>query len=254
MGKRIITALLILGGAIASGCSSSAGPSFGGARGAILPHHLLVEEWIENFYTTLENPAIKQIILLSPNHFNYGYNAIRTTDEVFATGEVAAAETKDFELEHGVTVHEPFIEKHFPQAIVTPIIIKIGTNQARLNQLIEQISALDSGHTLVLASIDFTHMDPEEIALQNDQRTIEWLSQFSDPTLMEIRELAQTTNPEPAWDSVAMDSPEALYVLTRVMENWGSSLFKLWERTASVSLIPGLDSSQNTSHIFGAFK
>ena len=255
MVRRLILIAILLGGASLNGCSSLGVSEPSPVYGGILPHHLLVEKEIDAFYKTLENPNIDRIIVISPNHFNYGYNAIRTTDETLGAGGVAALETKNFELEHGITVHETFIKKYFPKASVTPVIIKFGTEQTRLDRLVDQIVRMDLTHTLILASIDFTHMDPESIAVKNDERTLSWLNQISEKPILleEVRQLAKTTNPEPAWDSVAMDSPESLYVLVRVMQAKGATSFKKWARTSSASLIPGLDPSQNTSHIFGTF-
>ena len=211
---------------------------------------------MDRFYGTLANPVIEHIVLISPNHFNHGHSAIRTTDSAFAAQSPSLTnELKDFDLEHGISVHTPYLDRYFPQARVTPIMIKNGTAEARLDQLADLIATLDPRHTLVLASIDFTHMDPEKIARQNDDRTIDFLEDLSTTTvnLDVVTALAETTNPAPEWDSVAMDSPEALYVMARVMQAWESTTFELWDRTSSASLIEGLTSMDNTSHIFGTF-
>jgi AmmeMemoRadiSam system protein B len=216
----------------------------------------LVEGWIDRFYGTLENSSIDHIVLISPNHFNHGHSAIRTTDKAFAAqSSLLTNELTDFDLEHGISVHTPYLDSYFPHARVTPIMIKNGVQESRLNTLADELAELDPAHTLMLASIDFTHMDPEKVALENDDRTVAFLNDLSSTTLNldRVINLAETTNPAPEWDSVAMDSPETLYVMARVMKAWNATTFELWARTSSASLIEGLTSMDNTSHVFGTF-
>ncbi len=278
--------------------------------GMIVPHHLLVKDWMERFYEkeSLKYPqpensrendiyatAIERIILLSPNHFGYGYDWIQSTDippgldiipgqdvwpanlpsvdarlDGHGVNRLALAEALNIELthfyrEHGITTEFPFIERFFYGAYVLPITFKEGTPQTKLDALVEELIRLtseDPRPTLVIASIDFTHMEEEKYALQNDERTIQFLESLNtgDPTtdsptlsLDILRSLAKTTNPVPLPEAVAMDSPETLYVLLQLMHRAGHTQFALWDRTSSASLIPGLPAQDNTSHIFGSF-
>lgn len=212
---------------------------------------------MENLYAELSEEPVEHIYLIAPNHFNYGHSYIRTTDEDFAEySTFIADEVKDFDLEHGVTVHYDFMNRYFPGADVTPVIIKNDTPVDRLDALVSAIIEQDLSNALVIGSIDFTHLDPENIARQNDDRTIAWLEEFpnNEHDLDSIVELAKTTNPNPEWESVSMDSPETMYVLTQVMESLGSTHFELWDRTSSGSMVLDLDAADNTSHIYGTFK
>lgn len=281
-------------------------------EGLIVPHHLLVKDWMERFYeeqglryppsaSAPENSAyptsIERIILLSPNHFGYGYDWIQSTDiqpgqdiipgqDVWPANLPATSVTLDgrsiyrlslngaisiepshFYKEHGITAEFPYLERFFWGATILPITFKEGTPQPKLDALVEELIKLQQQNpreTLVIASIDFTHMEEEKYALENDNRTIEFLQSVSTdgpPTLDQLRTLALTTNPAPLPGAVAMDSPETLYVLLQLMahaappsgQEADKSRFTLWQRTSSTSLIPGLPPKDNTSHIFGSF-
>ena len=54
-------------------------------RGIVLPHHLLVQNQMEEFYKLVatNRPNINKIILLSPNHFLYGFHYIHSTTHEF---------------------------------------------------------------------------------------------------------------------------------------------------------------------------
>jgi len=50
-------------------------------KAIIVPHHLLVENYLTDFYKQIseKNPNVEKIILISPNHFNYGNRYIQST-------------------------------------------------------------------------------------------------------------------------------------------------------------------------------
>ena len=244
MGKRISAIIITIFVGTLLGCTSDV-PCCDESeiKGAILPHHLFVDYLIEDFYEELSNENFDQIILLSPNHFGYGHANIHTTDYD--------------EREHGITVHLDYISQYFPDAEVLPATFKLNTSQRELDAFVQEILTSDLSNTLVLASLDFTHLESEKIALQNDERMIAWLEILgkadTNTSLEYIHELASTINPNPLADAVSVDSPEALYVLTQLMLSQEATHFELWQRTSSASLGHLENPADNPSHIFGTF-
>lgn len=240
-------------------------------KGAVLPHHLIVDNIMDDFYTELATQAdVERIILLSPNHFHYGFNYIQTTN--YAEGvsldmdfinylyneEAVYIEPRYFDREHGIFVHYDFLQRHFPDAKIVPIIIKKYTSKEVLDKLITTIEKRDLSKTLIISSIDFTHLTSEETALKNDDRTVNWLNEWSlkqhqEDQYEDITKLAISLEEE-IEDSVAIDSPESLYVLTQLMEHLEAYNFTPWKRTSSASLTGITDPLQNTSHIFMKFE
>jgi len=236
----------------------------GKVRGAILPHHLLVEEYIDDFYKELADDNVERVILLSPNHFAYGFNHMQTTNqnlgdtspdlsliETLADLGLVAIEPKDFAKEHGVTIHLPYIKEYFPNAGIVPIIFKEDVPQEKLDDLIEALAELEN--TFVLASIDFTHYAHEDLAMKNDREIIDWLDRsewLKEENLFEKVNFLAQIFASGLNGSVGMDSPEAFYVFLETMRLNGVLELEVWRRTSSASLLELGDPTQNTSHIF----
>jgi len=243
-------------------------------KGIVVPHHLLVEQYIDQLYklTAEKDPNINRVILISPNHFGYGFSYIQSTNQAFTPKNsprldknmIIALSKKSpltidstfFEKEHGIMSELPFIKKYFPNAKVTPIRIKPTTPESQLDLLVKVISTMDLSRTLIIASIDFTHYESEETAVKNDNRIIEWLKNWGTTSQLanfqEIKILARSLV-KSTEDSVAMDSPESFYVLVKLMEKESTKNFTLFKRTSSASLLKIKDPLQNTSHLFGTF-
>lgn len=246
--------------------------------GAVIPHHLLVEKDIDAFYKKIADETdwdVKHVVLISPNHFAYGHSFIQTTNVI--SGEpvtlaldlintlnsygAARIEPSFFGKEHGIFVHYEFIQKYFPDAGVTPFIIKRDTPKDKLDLFAKILEGEIPDNTLIIASIDFTHFEPEDSAKMDDERTTQWLSDWSSRETAtkwrnedygEIRDLAIATYQEksgiPDTDPVAIDSPESLYVMTRIFEN-----FVFEKRTSSALILKTTKPVDNTTHIFGKF-
>lgn len=247
-----------------------------GVKAVIIPHHLLVEPYMEKFYGQLAgvHPEWKRIVIISPNHFNYGARAVRSAlklegddghggtfamaidqEAVQKLADLGAVNLEDkyYEREHGVFVQDKFLDKYFPEAKVVPVIIKNGANLDSLQRLAHGLIQLDDGQTLFLFSVDFSHYTDEDSSVKNDQRTLGWLESMGGRSDLEqltlLRKNAISMDNRSA-DSVAVDSPESLWILSELAEkdNWK---FHLWARTSSASFAGMKDPTQNTSHIFG---
>jgi len=218
----------------------------GKVYGIVLPHHLLVENFIDTFYKEVsENrPDITEIILISPNHFFYGFEYIQ-------------GETKNLEKEHGIMNELSFIKKYFPKAKITPYTIKPGTPQNRLDSLISQVSKENPDNTLIIASIDFSHYEAKKTAEFTDAKIVRFLENLKslskETNIFEKLKTLSESPKEFSKEAVAIDSPETLYVLIKLMQIQNSDNFYLWKRTSTLSLTKIKDPLQNTSHIFGFF-
>lgn len=234
-------------------------------RGAILPHHNIVGEYIDEFYSEIANPNVKRVILVSTNHFNTGYHYIQASDhfdnEILIDTElihelekanVLGVNGAALQGEHGLSVHTQRIKQYFPQARIVPIAIKWQTPKKNLDKLVQELQSKNLKNTIIIASIDFSHYVSEEGAMRNDKRTIAWLKGWEDGTketdkldqfwLLEKSTQFDTEN------STALDSPESLYILTNLLPN--PQKVEIWKRTSSASLFNLKDPMQNTSHIF----
>ncbi len=281
MGRHIITTMEILKKSLpgvlilcALGFGTNSNANADNIGGAVMPHHLLVKNEIENLYKKISTDNnYERIIVISPNHFGYGYYPIQTSKsinnkldgmidydspaiEILIEQKAVYDGGHLLENEHGITSHIPFISVHFPKATFIPITIKPDTPREQMDKLIDNLAKLDLSHTLIIASVDFSHVIDEETALQHDTLTIKWFganhnNSSNNDILNEIKALAAINNGNP--DSIALDSPETIYVLHRLMRIKNSPQFHLYKRTSSASLLKIDDPAENTSHIFGTF-
>ncbi|MBD3330788.1 AmmeMemoRadiSam system protein B [Candidatus Peregrinibacteria bacterium] len=240
--------------------------------GVILPHHLLVEQYIAEVYGSLSDCGFERVIVVSPNHFNYGARYIQSSDKgvlsemdnldvenilMLKRSSPLSIEPRYFSLEHGISVQLEFLNQYLPEAKVIPIIIKKGTPVNQLELLVGAIMSLDLSNTLVVASIDFTHFEGEDAALINDSNTVTWMQEFSEnkgsenmyEELLNLVKALDETNEE----AVAFDSVESLYVFLSLMSRTENFNFGFLRRTSSASMLGLTDPLDNTSHIFAKF-
>jgi len=165
----------------------------------VVPHHLLAEKIIQNFFEYVfskENP--ESIILLSPDHFNSGSLCKKTS---FITLEFR---TKDFKtlkvdsfllknliekadfcfnnsfvgLEHGITNLLPYIKNYSPNTKILPILIPSNISEKQIISLTEAINSIGSSKTIIIASVDFSHYLPPSVAEFHDTKSIRTLINF----------------------------------------------------------------------------
>lgn len=251
-------------------------------QGIIVPHHLIVANLMDQFYFEIsENNDFENVVIIGPNHYDFGYNYIQTIDEVnlidpvltsqeikvlkdapllnldkinlLSTRQSVAIENKFFSREHSMYVQYDFIKKYWPNAQIIPITIKNKTPEKKLNQLMTDLRPLLNKKTLFIFSIDFTHYSAEEFALINDLKIIKFLSfdNYSEKSLDFLKKLTKTED-NGNKDAVSLDSVESLYIATKLFNN-NQFKWQFWERSSSSNIIKNLTDSQNTSHIFGYF-
>jgi AmmeMemoRadiSam system protein B len=246
----------------------------------IIPHHMIVSAKIDDLLGDLaKSYDFERIIILSPNHFNYGFRYIQTTNNSLDSmridipavtglnaGQSAIIENKDFQKEHGIMSEIPFIKKYWPAAQLIPITIKTATPEWRLKKLSEELSRLNNKKTLIIASLDFSHYCTEETARKNDRRFLDWISAHSKTTdkktsgkrgtsvsLEEIKQLA-ISYPDISTDAIAIDSAETFYAFWLLKSAKNLNDRSPFGRTSSAEITGNTDPSQNTTHIFATFK
>ncbi|GAH29670.1 unnamed protein product, partial [marine sediment metagenome] len=142
----------------------------------VVPHHLLAEEIIEDFFSYIssqEKP--KTIVILSPDHFQSGIlmesNSFITIglegdDEKFNNLKVntllsgklfkenkMALNNSAVIAEHGVTTLLPYIKKYFPETNILPILIPADITKEQVEQLVKTIDENTLLNTIVVASV-----------------------------------------------------------------------------------------------------
>jgi len=142
-----------------------------------------------NVYRELKRQGPKELyIIISPNHTGRG-SAVATLKDAWETplGKVEAdAEAIEFLFkdckvldldenahmyEHSVEVQLPFLQYLFGSFSLVPVTMGLQDLETS-SELAESISKLERDFT-VIASSDFSHYEPQEVASRKDRRAIE---------------------------------------------------------------------------------
>lgn len=232
------------------------GYEFGGAPlGVILPHHMVPVFELARFYKGLSgvvDPAT--VFVVGPNHYEDGEANVQTCRRcVFGTidGDVlvddgmverlvddGVAEFNDeaFVREHSIYTHAPFVREFFPGARVVPVILKWETSLEEAGVLADWLHANLPEDALVIASVDFSHYMPVEVADFHDQVSHRAINNFEFDNIYDLE----------------IDSPASISTLLGLMEKRG---YLNAERFAHTNLQHFLSErvEETTSHQFFAF-
>jgi poly-gamma-glutamate synthesis protein (capsule biosynthesis protein) len=218
--------------------------------GGIIPHHLIVKDKLASFFLGLEKNKYERVILIGPNHFESGDSNIISSRAVWQTpyGELLPdlevleklnieVDEEPFVTEHSISGLVSFIKKTQSQAKFIPIILKVATSEEESRQLAEIISDnVDVDKTLVLASVDFSHYLPVDIADFHDTASQEVIENF---------DFSRIYNME-------IDSPASIYTVLNYLQLIGAQGTNLLAHTNSGRMMNDFD-DPTTSHSFYYF-
>jgi len=220
--------------------------------GGIIPHHLIVKNHLASFFTGLEKYEYETVVLIGPNHFDAGQSDIISSRSKWLTpyGEIAPdlelidklsnfgiteIDEKPFYREHSISGLVPFVKKSIPQAKIVPIILKVGLSEDRVIELVQEIyKNIDLEKTLVLASVDFSHYLPAQVADFHDRRSNGIIGSFDFERIY----------------STEIDSPPSIYTLLKYLELAEAQKSNLLYHTNSGYMDP---SEPSTTHNFYYF-
>jgi len=165
----------------------------------VISHHLLAKEIIQEFFKYIslkEKP--ESIILLSPDHFNSGTLCEKASFITLSLGvkNFKNLKVNDFllrnlieknnfcfsnssiEKDHGITNLLPYIKSYFPDTKILPILVPSDVSEEQMDLFIKTINSQASLHTIVIASVDFSHYLPKNAAQFHDKKSIRVLLNF----------------------------------------------------------------------------
>lgn len=186
--------------------------------GLTVPHHLLADHLVAAGIRLVSGTGYDRVIVLLPDHFRQTRRPFATTARGFATvmGDVptdtdaaralidAAGELVEesclFGKDHGIRALLPFLAHDLPGVPVLPVALSIDSSRAEWDRLVEALTPLAAGRTLILQSTDFSHYLPHHLARLRDQQTLNVLASGS------LAALAALVQPD------HLDSAGAMYV------------------------------------------
>lgn len=237
----------------------------------IVPHHDITHQNIDNFYKNLSKKYknIKNIVIISPNHYWEGSQFMEsfrykwtycfnkdTKENCIKWGKLSFYNYKKWFIkdladyknpiwknkylifEHGIWEHFSFINKYFKNYNkIYPVILKIEhKNFNRTKNILEQLKKYNfpKWNTLFIASVDFSHHNPEEFAVFHDLKSVEELNKN-------------------IFKTAEVDCPNCLFLEKNLASLNSKNIFKLFNRTSSSNLMNKKLKYENTTHVFGEF-
>lgn len=163
--------------------------------GGIVPHHLLAEEMINDFFIQLAKQKPETIILIGPNHFEKGDYILSSANnlQIRKDNEIINQEISMVNI-------VPIIKRVLPNVNIVPIIFRNNVDVNDLRKIADRLSGLVNSKTVLVASIDFSHYLNAPQAEVKDGQT---LKAIKDKDLQKIL----------SFNFDNLDSPASLFVL-----------------------------------------
>lgn len=192
--------------------------------GLIVPHHLLAKDIIADTFASASAGNYKNIVLLSPDHFQAGKSEVSVTERDFSTvfgtieseKEIAnqlknlsfVGEGDFFYREHGLQAQLPFIKYYFPKAKIIAITFKPTVSKEKLDQVISVLEKNLGQDSLIIQSTDFSHYLTPTKAAEKDAETMAIINNSETEKTLELN---QPDN---------IDSSASLYVQTVLQKDF----------------------------------
>ncbi|HIQ56968.1 TPA: AmmeMemoRadiSam system protein B, partial [Candidatus Gracilibacteria bacterium] len=226
----------------------------------IVNHHLLAPHFIAdtlNQISKKQKKEIKNIILISPNHFNEGGQNIISSDIPFKT-PYGFLENMNYNKnknalnikidntvmknEHGITGIVGFIHKKFNTknntVSILPIIINDKTSISEMENLAKNITnTFSKKDTLVIISSDMSHDLFPSIANFHDITTLQAIQNLDTNSIHHLD----------------TDSKPTFYTLFSIAKIWNQEQFTLTHHSSSAKILEKKYQPDTTSYITGFF-
>jgi AmmeMemoRadiSam system protein B len=232
------------------------------AVAGVVPHHLLAESIIKDFFTYFsEHAQPETIILLSPDHFNTGNvvgNSFITIQpkeseekQEFCDIKIDNTLIKNLSLEnnlifnntslnsdHGITNLTPFIKKYFPQSKLAPFLVPANISLQEIEIFSETLYSLMPEESIVIASVDFSHYLPRNAAQFHDTKSIRTLINFE----------------KDGFKNIEVDSWQALFIARAFAEFKNRDYPRIIAHSNSADFFENPDIQETTSYFSVVFE
>jgi AmmeMemoRadiSam system protein B len=197
-------------------------------KGGVVPHHLVAEEMINDFFKSFTIKP-KKIILIGPNHQEKKFPVVTSSSNsltsAISSSPLVGIDDQLIKEEHAISNLLPYLEKYFPNAEIVPLIFKNQFKEKELREFTAVIKPNFDQQTVIIGSIDFSHYLKPVDAAENDQQTLKAIKTFNYSTLLKK-------------DSAYLDSPSALVFLLLLMEQQGTTSLTVLDHKSSADFTP----------------
>ena len=223
-------------------------------QGLVVPHHELASPLIIQAIDEISkhNNTYSSIIIFGPNHTGTQEQPI-TTNTSLANLQIEETVIKkaiselDFvyedpeymEYEHSLIIPGQHIAEKFPEAKILPFAISPLLSDEMVDEFVQWLNQNVKGNSLAVLSVDFSHNNSLDTALDSHQTSKEVLRNFDYPLLKTL-------------DDNFLDAPIPATVFLKTMQSQRATNFTLLEESHGALLLNKPD-LKGTSYITGFF-
>ncbi|HNZ84380.1 MAG TPA: AmmeMemoRadiSam system protein B [Candidatus Woesebacteria bacterium] len=212
--------------------------------GAILPHHILAKNLIDDFLNRLTYEP-KKIYIIGPNHFEVGNSKI-ITDNNFETKnlQILSSTRVDSDIvskEHSVKLFQDILSAKYPQSHIIPLVISSNISVKDVESLVDNIYQNFTDDTLLICSVDFSHYRTFPEAQKFDNKTI---------GLILNKDYSQITQ----LNNDYIDSPKSLIIFLKTLDKLNKNKITILNHSNSAIILNDPHLSSTTSYFELAFE
>jgi AmmeMemoRadiSam system protein B len=210
-------------------------------KGLVISHHTVAAELCAAAIAPLAKQKPPAVILLGPNHYNFGPPAAATlydwqygenkfyTDQAavkrLAKANLASIDNRPFAYEHSTGMLAPLIGEYVPEARIIPVIFHHGYPVEKILAILDCLTPEIEAGAVIVASIDFSHYLTMLEAEEKDRQTEAYLTN---------RDIDIISN----LDSTYIDSPT---VMAALMKYFAEDELEITANTNSGRLLKNAD-------------
>ena len=203
-------------------------------KGAIVPHGFPYSlSQISDLFNSLGD-NYTSIVLIGPDHQDVSYDFAVTSTKNWTTpfGELHSdlsainklgIQEDDFAMinDWSLRILLPFVKHKYPESKITPILVKSGQEKEKYMELGKEIANLSNTSTLILLSLDFSHIDNITNTNLNQKEDIRSLEIIKNLDLDKVGEME-------------IESSSAAYVFLSTMKAEKATNFTLLNLSSSI--------------------
>lgn len=155
----------------------------------VVPHHLVAEKLIKDFFVKVGQNQPSTIILAGPDHFSASsisgrsfitlneqttdWQGLKVDKELLdrAVNFGMAASNNYVEADHSIMGLLPFIKEYVSSSSIVPILVSSKAKLSELEELAAMFNEKSGQNTVVIASVDFSHYLPKAAADFHDVKS-----------------------------------------------------------------------------------
>jgi AmmeMemoRadiSam system protein B len=167
----------------------------------VVNHHVLASDLLTRFFRSIRaaHPNLRRIIILAPDHFQRGTDAISINTFTYASeGRVLSLDATStqsvlvfgspasralIEGEHGIGALIPFLSREYADMEIVSVAIRADVPRERIRTFGASLAPLLNDQTMIVVSSDMSHYLSEREALKNDVKTEGWLRDLNRPAM-----------------------------------------------------------------------